>query len=531
LARLLLHAIQNKKLFLSPEQKKELLGPYVEKLSLEQVNQAFTKAWKPDHRLVLVTGNADIAPWGSFSAEDKIRNAYMKSRRQPADLFEPMESKTFPYLPVPDTPARIAQEQKNVNDLGITVIDLDNDIRLNLKHTDFQKEQVLFKVVFGRGRACQPMDVPGLSHISQQTVRLSGLGAMNPDQLKEALAGRDVSISFTVEDAYFSLEGTADPEEIGLVFQLIYAHFFDPGFRPEGLELAKTQYRQMYDALKRTPDGIMRIHGNRFLASGNPLFGMAHPDDVDQITLKDIRSWLAPNFAKNAIEISMVGDVKADTVISQALTHLGGFEAKRNAEPICTPAPVLFSKGEELTLSPDTKIDKGVLRIAFLTDDFWDIQQTRKLSLLSKVISERLRKIIREKLGTVYSPYVFNHPSMAHEGYGVMQMVVPVSEENRELVEQTMRDIVTDIVLNGITPREVELALNPVLSQLKDLKQTNTYWLHSVMTDSWNHPEKLQWAKTIIPAYASITSEDLGEMAKKYLDLNTSAIIRILPEN
>ncbi len=531
LARVLLQSIQNKELFLSPEQKKELLGPYVEKLSLEQVNQAFTEAWKPDHRLILVTGNADIGSRGSFSAKEIIRNVYRESHRKPADLFTPLESKIFPYLPVPDTPARIAKEQKNVNDLGIAIIDLDNNIRLNLKHTDFQKGQVLFKVVFGRGRACQPEDIPGLSHISQQTVRLSGLGAMNPDQLEAALAGRDVSIAFSVDDAYFSLEGTADPEEIGLVFQLIYAYLLDPGFRPEGLDLAKTQYRQMYDALKRTPDGIMRIHGNRFLAKGNPLFGMAHPDDVDQITLQDIRSWLEPNFTKNAIEISIVGDIKPDTVISQALTHLGGVKAKRNAVPICSPDPVRFPEGEQLTLSPDTKIDKGVLRIAFPTDDFWDIQRTRKLSILSKVISERLRKIIREKLGAVYSPYVFNHPSMAHEGYGLMQMVVPVSQENRELVEQTMLDIVKNIVMNGITPREAELALNPVLSQLKDLQQTNTYWLHSVMTDSWNHPEKLQWANTIIQAYTSITPEDLDEMAKEYLDLNTAAIIRILPEN
>ncbi len=530
LARSLLQSIQAKKLFLSPGQRKELLLPHMEKLSLNEVNQAFKDSWKADHRLVLVTGNAQIGSRPSFSAEDRISKIFVESRREPADLFVPVVSQKFPYLPMPDTPAQITHQQKNENNLGISRVDLDNNIRLNLKQTDFQKNTFLFKVVFGKGRACQPLDTPGLAHISQQAIRLSGLGAMDLDQLKQALAGRNVDISFTVGESYFSLEGTADPEEIKLVFQLIYAYLADPGFRPEALALAKTRYRQMYDTLKRTPDGIMRIHGNRFLAKQNPLFGMARPDEVDQINIKDIQSWLSPFLFENELEISIAGDFDPDAAIFHARTVMGGHEPKNNGPPACSREPVKFPKGEQLDLTLDTKIEKGVVRMAFLTDDFWNIQQTRQLSILSRVVSDRLRKIIREKLGEVYSAYVFNQPSMVHEGYGIMQMVVPVSWKNKELVEHTMKDIVKDIVMNGITHEEVELALNPVLSQLADLRQTNTYWLNSVMADSKNHPEKLQWAKNIVAGYASINADDLDELANKYLDLQTVALIRIMSE-
>jgi len=530
LARSLVQAIQDKKLFLSPDQRKKLLLPHIEKLSLGQVNQAFKDSWKTDHRLVLVTGNAQIASRPSFSSQDSIRKIFVESRGEPADLFVPVVSQKFPYLPMPDAPARITHQQKNENNLGITRIDLDNNIRLNLKQTDFQKNKFLFKVIFGRGRACQPLDIPGLAHISQQTVRLSGLGAMDLDQLKQALAGRNADISFTVGETYFSLEGTADPQEIKLVFQLVYAYLADPGFRPEALDLAKIRYRQMYDTLKRTPDGVMRIHGNRFLAKNHPLFGMAHPDEVDQIRLKDIHSWLSPCFNGKGLEISIAGDFDPEAAIFHARTVMGAREPKNIVPPACTSKPILFPKGEQLDLTLDTKIEKGVVRLAFLTDDFWDIQQTRQLSILSRVVSDRLRKIIREKLGEVYSAYVFNQPSMVHEGYGIMHMVVPVSWKNKELVEHTMKDIVKDIVMNGITHEEVELALNPVRSQLSDLRQTNTYWLNSVMADSKNHPEKLQWAKNMVAGYASISADDLDALADKYLDLHSAVLIRIMPE-
>lgn len=54
-------------------------------------------------------------------------------------MFEPMVSKPFPYLPMPDIPAEIRLQQENVKDLDITLIELDNHIRLNLKQTDFTK--------------------------------------------------------------------------------------------------------------------------------------------------------------------------------------------------------------------------------------------------------------------------------------------------------------------------------------------------------------------------------------------------------
>ena len=528
IARSLLQSIQDRKLFLSPQQKKDLLVPFIEQLPLEEVNQGFKDSWKSDHRLVLVTGNAQIA---SAAPEEKIFKIFGESQQQPANLFHPMASRTFPYLPVPEKPAQVTLHQKNVNDLGITQIDLDNNIRLNLKQTGFQEGQFLFKVVFGSGRACQPPAIPGISDIGQQTIRLSGLAGMDPDQLKQALAGRDVSIAFSVGESFFSLEGAADPEEAALVFQLIYAYLADPGFRSESLALAKIRYRQMFDVLKRTPDGVMRIYGNRFLAKGNPLFGMAHPDEVDQISLMDIRSWLLPHFANDPLEISIVGDFEPDLVISQALKYLGGFGARKKAQPGCSPGPVEFPKGQQLHLTLDTKIENGMVRMAFLTDDFWDIQQTRGLSILAKVVSERLRKTVREKLGAAYSPYVFNQPSMAHVGYGTLQMVVPVSRDNADPVAQTMQDIVKDIVENGVAPKEVNLALRPVLSQIKDLVKTNPYWLHSVLADSWNHPEKLHWAETILDGYASINVDVLTGLAKKYLDLNTAARILIQPEN
>jgi zinc protease len=49
------------------------------------------------------------------------------------------------------------------------------------------------------------------------------------------------------------------------------------------------------------------------------------------------------------------------------------------------------------------------------------------------------------------------------------------------------------------------------------------------MAGSRQHPEKLDWAHTIVPEYSGLTHKDMSRLANTYLDLEKAARIRILP--
>jgi len=537
LSRSLLGAMNRKTLFLSPLQRQKLLKPYIQELTIEQVNHAFKTSWARDQRLIIVSGNVKISEEKNISATEQILDLYHRSAAQPVQEFKQFESKSFPYLPIPESMGKILAKQENIKGLGITSVEFQNGVRLNLKKTDFTKGKFLFKVVFGQGKASEAESLPGLSALAESTIRLSGFSSMDSDQVSDALAGRDVAIGFTIKDNYFALSGSGDPLEAEMIFQLIYTYFKDPGFRSLGLALAKKRYKQMYDSLKRTPDGIMRIQGNRFLAKGDPRFGLAPPEKIDSITLEDIENWLKPAFETFPIEISLVGDFDQDRIIKYAATYLGSMEARgqgvksyKLTQTKKTTREVFFPKGEKLTITLDTKIDKGMVRVSFLTDDFWDIMKTRKLSMLAKVFSERLRKTIREELGVSYSPYVYNNPSLIYDGYGVMHMVVNILPENSDIVFRQIKKIVREISRDGIGEKELDLVKKPVLNHLAVLRQTNSYWLNSVMANSFNHPEKLDWACHLIEGYSSIIPDDLTILARLYINMKESALLIIRPE-
>ncbi len=528
LAQKILRTINRKELLLSPLQRKDFLKPYVESISLKDVHEALKEIWSKDHRLILVTGNAEIH---TKEPETTILDVYQKSLADQVNKYEGFVSKTFPYLELPSSKSGIRTRKDNVKDLGITTLDFHNNVRMNLKKTNFKKNEFIFKVCFGEGKKSEPASSPGLALVSESVIRNSGFGNLDTDQLEEALAGKNVGIGFSINENYFSLSGSGDPKEAELIFQLIYHYFNDPGYRPETLTLAKTRYKQQYDSLIRTPEGIMQIKGKLFLANNDDRFGLPLPDTVSNYTLDDIKNWLNPYFQNSSIEISMAGDFDLENMIKLASKYLGAFaKRKQFSNKLIDPGTISFPKGEQIELNIETKIDTGVVHVAFLTDDFWDIMQTRRLSVLSRVFSERLRVVIREELGETYSPYVYNDPSMRFNNYGIMHAVVNVKPERYKFIYNKIKEIVYSLTVDGISEKETTLVLKPILNHLKVLRKTNNYWLNSVMANSSVYPQKFDWANNMINGYKTITNDDLRLLAKKYLDIDKSALIIIKSE-
>jgi zinc protease len=149
---------------------------------------------------------------------------------------------------------------------------------------------------------------------------------------------------------------------------------------------------------------------------------------------------------------------------------------------------------------------------------------------LSDIVSERLREQIREKLGAAYSTFAFNRPSRAYPGYGVFQARVYIGPEESGAIVKEVKEIVSGIAEDGITQDELNRAKKPTLTSIKDLRQKNDYWLDTVLSGSKTYPQQFQWSRSILKDYASITTEMITNIAKKYLNNDMAATIIITPQ-
>lgn len=525
LARQIIRKNYKNKVFMSPAQLYELYTPIIQAVTLPEIHEAFKQAWEADNRLILVTGNVELT--NPLEKIEAIWKAGYKTKISP-----PVDKRkvVFPYLALPASKGKIIR-QTIIDDLDIIQVDFKNKVRLNLKKTALKDNEVLVRIAFGRGRAEEPVQAPGLAYLSTSLINESGLGRLDINELERALSGKKSRVVFGVQENSFYFEGKSVTKEIELLFQLLYAHLVDPGFRKDAFALLTERFEQKYQALNSSIDGAMRLQGNRFLAGGDTRFGLPDYNNFKTLTLNQVKNWTSAPLNNDRLEVSVVGDFEISSLIDLAARYLGTLQPRSETGNKMRQKQPIFPCGKDLNIAVNTTIPKGLVVIAYPTDDFWDIEQTRRINVLADIWSDRLREEIREKMGAAYSAFAFNRASRAYPGYGVLQAYIRVNPKDADMVARQVKKIAQDLANGNIRPDELSRVIGPSLTGIKDLRQTNQYWLKSVLSGSLEHPVQYDWSRSILKDYSAISLKEVKILAKKYFAGNKAATIIIKPKN
>lgn len=528
LARAIIAGVNRNEVVMHPDQEKALLGPMVAALDRDSLRQALSRVWVKDHRLIIVSGNAVIGAAKTGGPSDRILAVYRQSQARSLAPAAAGVDQGFPFLPPPAAAGQMVGQQ-TVADLGVELIDFANGTRLNVKKTDFTADEVLVNLSFGKGRAGQPPGQAGLADLTEALVNESGVGPLDRSDLEAALAGTSTSIALKVEEDRFVLAARTVKNRLALVFQLLEAYLKAPALRPEDFAVVINRMRQHYGELAATVDGALVLAGKRFFAGGDERFGLPPEADMTALTLDQVKAWLEPVLASAPLEVSVVGDVDPEQVRQLAAHYIGGL-TRAPVPPAWPDRPGPgFPRGQARTIAVPTRIDKAMVVVGFATDDLWDIGRTRRLNLLADIFSEKLRDVVREKLGAAYSPYAFNRPARAYPGHGLLQAVVTVAPDQAAMVRDQVLAIAADLAAGPIADDALIRAREPSLTRIRDHLRDNTYWLQTVLTGCREHPEQLDWAKTIAADYGAITVQQVGQLAQRYLKPENSATLLIVP--
>jgi zinc protease len=519
----IIRALNKNEVYMSPLQEMTLYKPVVEKMTLADVNDAFRGLWH-ERRLVNVVGTVDLRDVGP-SPEAEILQVWKDAENGAIGPWTQENDAAFPYLPIPVQSAA-PENHFEYDKIGVDRYLFANGLILNLKQTDFAPNEINVAVVFGNGRLSEP--VPGTGMLAERVVGESGLGGLTREQLTAALVSYSSSVRFRVDGDSFLLSGKGLSGESELLFQLLYAYLEDPAFRPGAYRRSMEKLVQMYSQMESSVEGMMQLRGERFLAGGNQRYGFVPLVSLQKITLEQIENWLAPVLKNDGLEVSVVGDFDRDEILQLAGRYFGGQREK--TMPVSSGRKISFPSGKRLTLQVHSASDKALLTVAWPTDDFWNISRTRRLSVLASVLDDRLRKQIREELGATYSPVVYNNSSRVDPGYGVLRSLMIVDPSRADMLSEKLKEVGAGLAADGVASEELERALEPVLTSIRDLVRTNRYWLGSVLTGSSRHPQQLEWPLTFQKDFAAITAEDISDLAAQYLQPEKSAAVVIIPE-
>jgi zinc protease len=518
------NSILHREVFTSPADDLALYGPALAKITPAECEAALRQAYNVPGRYVLVAGNARI----TGDANAAIATAYAQSHAMAVQPPAAAAAQIWAYTNF--GPAGTVVKREHIADLDLDLITFANGVRLNLKQTAFEAGLIRLNARVGLGQITEPRSQPGLTGLAGGTFDAGGLGRHSSDDLRRILAGRNIGLGFRPATDAFDFVGGTTREDLLLELQLLAAKLTDAGYRPEALRQARKGLEQLYLSFEHTANGPLSTEVARLLSGGDPRFGLPAKDVMLSRNLDEVRAWLAPQFTTGPIELSLVGDLDPAAAIAAVAQTLGALPPRAPKPALADLKQVAFPAqpfAKDYTIS--SEIPKGMVRLFWPTTDGFDVKRARRLNLLASVFNDRLRVKVREEIGGTYSPQAASNASDVFPGYGYILANVDVAPPTAQKITDLVLNIGDDLARNGVTADELTRAKQPALTAIRESLRNNGYWLGSVLARAQEKPEVLDWCRSRVADFESITTAELSALAKTYLGHERASRATILP--
>jgi zinc protease len=429
-------------------------------------------------------------------------------------------------------PGKVA-EQHVVADLGVTLVRFENGVRLTIKPTKFRDNEVLVRANVGRGMLDLPRDRQTATWAGSAFIE-GGLKRISNEDMERVLAAKLYGAHFSATDDAFVLSGGTRTEDLPTELQVLAGYVSEPGWRPEAFQRLKATGRTIHDQYEATDSGVLARDLGGLLHGGDRRWTFPSREAIADTQLADLEGQIAPELARGAVEVVVVGDVTPQDVVDAVARTFGALSPR--------PAPELPPADERQTGFPAPTAQPVVLRhkgradqaigyIAWPTDDIWaDPDRAFATAVLGEVIRSRLTEQIREVEGATYSPSVNYAHSLVWKGWGYLAASVEVPPAKLQDFFDYVAKIAADLRANPVSADELARAKEPRVKGIERAQVTNQYWL-AQLSGAQADPRRLQLALDVAPGTRKVTAADVQAAARTFLRDDKAFRLVVRPED
>lgn len=518
LAAILVNSVNGGTVFSSPQTSLDLFNAGVSGLTAAQVNAALQTVFTGGGPLALVVTPVEIE-----GGEAAVTAALEASRLVPVAAPAAQASQDWPYAQF-GTPGTV-QSRQELAEVGATVVTFANGVRLTVKPTAFQDEQILVSARSGIGERGLPTDRSTPQALAAAVFTQGGLGRLSFDELQRTLTGRTYSAGFSVGGDSYQLNGSTRPADLNLQMQVLAAYMTDPALRPAPFQQIKGIFPQLIAQQMATPGGAFQVQASGLLASGDKRETFPSADEVSAWTIEDLREGVTSGLASGPIDVIVVGDVTVEDAIAAVAPTFGALPA-RGPDPAPAPgATELRFPAPTATPARLTHNGPAASALAYIawptTDQVGDRTEARRVAILAEVLKLRVLEEIRERQALAYSPGTSASASDVYENYGSISITAETAADKLDAFYAAVEGITAS--LRDAPPSEDELnrARLPVIEALRRSQAGNPYWLVQ-LNEVAENPSSVEQTLTHISDLEAVTTADIQALAQQYLRSDTA---------
>lgn len=445
---------------------------------------------------------------------------------------EPYEDKviTEPLIAEIPTSGSITGE-KELSEIGATELTLANGIRVILKPTDFKDDEVLLSAYSFGGVSLVEDDLYMSAEFTSPIIQQSGVRIFSSTDLTKLLAGKTVQVGAYVGDLEEGFSGSASPEDLETLFQLVYLYATAPRKDEDAFGALISQFEAIYPNLMSDPNYYFQDQVTRVLSQDHPRAStFPTMEDIAKVDLDEAYEVYKERFADmDDFVFFLVGNFEVEAIKPHIETYLASLPATDREETfkdvgIRPPAEGLtkeFKKGTE---------NKSQVQIT-IPGELKDEKDRYLVRILSEALSIKLIENLREEISGVYSTRArastFKYPYL---GYS-LNVSFSCSPDNVDTLIAATRIEMEKVLADGPTQEDVDKVKEQEKRDLEENLKQNRWWLNSLRSIYYNEREVGQMTEEkLMERIDGLTVEELKRVANDYINLDKQVTLILYPE-
>jgi zinc protease len=490
--------------------QRELGTRLLQEVSIPMLNQTARDWFTGTEELLLASGpERDVMP-------DKtgMLATLAAAPMQPVDPYHE-EAVRASLLDAPPTPGTIVKEEQ-IPELGVSVWTLSNGARVVLKPTDFKDDQIVEQSVsFGGTSRADARDFPS-ARFANEVVVASGMGSLDRQSVQRLLAGKVVTAFPWIDEQDEGIRASSAPRDAETMFQLIYLYATAPREDAAAFERYRGALREALRNRDLNPQQVFSDAVAKKLWGDQPRRSAPTLASVDEMKLDVALKFYKQRFADMSDFVFVfVGKIDLPSfrpLVERYLASLPGGGRKEKVRDL----GLHRRKGVTQVRVQQGKEDKASVTFVYHGETPWSENANTDLVSLESYLSIRLREVLREQLGGVYTPYVGSSFERTPIDSYSFAIAYECKSADVEKLREATRSVIAELKKSGVDPSYIEKLQSQRTRGLEESFRSNGFWLESLLNryKMGEDPRKILSLKDLTQR---ITSDNLKLAARKFL--------------
>lgn len=489
----------------------------IEGITLEEIN-ALAKDWVTDDNMVAIITAPEKEDVKVPSKEEilTILNDKSLANVQPyVDTYKDQEILEKEAL----TPGKITNIEK-IEAVGAEKWTLSNGITVYVKKTDYKNDEILFSASSKGGKSLYPVKDLASVDFAAEIIDRGGIAGLDYNSLMKKMKGKNVGVSPNISLLTEGFSGSSSPKDLEFFFQYLNAFFTNPRIDKNAFDLVLDETKEQVKMITAQP--MYKYIGKFIEAAYNndPYMKQMFSYDDEYFAQVDFDRAVRiykERFANPAdFNFFFVGNYDEKEMKEFVELYLGSMKTEPSKKEnydlsVLKPRP---DKASTQTVYAGTE-QQGWMGMYITNPIEWNYRNSIIADMIGEALDIQFVKIVREKMGDVYSPMVQMSASKLPQPEMTLMILLGCDPAKTDKLADASLKILNDFKVKGPDKKTMELIKKQMLSTRAKNIQTNRFWL-GYISGKITQGEPIVNPSEYDNIVNSVTKKEMVEFMKKY---------------